>query len=206
MKKTFLLLALTAFLSSAALAQRDDVRSSKNEFSFGYGVLPSSSMRWNPGSYYKPTGDFLGAIYATYTHRFTKVIGVGATYCYDPRRLEYYEPSNWNENPICRLNESSHTLMVHLKINWLNRKHVNLYSKIGQGIYAWNYRFEEYQPDLYEITTPSNELSDRYDYAYQIVPIGIEVGNQQYAGFVQVGLGMEGMISIGFRYGLNNKE
>ena len=206
MKKTLLLLALTAFLSTMVLAQHDDVSFSKNEFSIGYGALTTSSMRWNPGNYYKPTGDYIGALFATYTHRLTKVIGIGATYCYDPRALDYYEPSSWNENPICHLNESSHTFMVHLKINWLNRKHVNLYSKVGQGIMAWNYRLEEYRPDMYDIVMPSNELSERYNYAYQIVPIGIELGNQQYAGFMQLGFGMEGMLSIGFRYGLNNKE
>ena len=65
---------------------------------------------------------------------------------------------------------------------------------------------KESQPNLYQINMPSNKFSDRIDYAYQFVPIGIEVGTKQYAGFLQFGLGMEGLFSIGFRYGLMDKE
>ena len=136
----------------------------------------------------------------------TKVIGIGATYCLDPRVYTYYEKPSTKEGLICRLGETSHTLMLHLKINWLNTKYVNLYSKVGQGIMAWGYNLKEYRPDLYQINLPSNKFIDRIDYAYQFVPIGVEIGTKQYAGFIQCGLGMEGIISIGFRYGLKDKE
>ena len=203
MKTKLFLLGLLVALAMPAFAQRDTIRSNKNEFSFGYGHMPSSSFRWGGRfHYYYSERDYLGAFYATYTCRLTKVVGIGATYCFDPRILNYFEKSQ----PICRLNESSHTLMFHLKVNWLNTKYVNLYSKIGQGIMAWNYRLIEYQPNLYEIQLPSNDLTDRINYAYQFTPIGIEVGTKQYAGFLQVGIGMEGIISIGFRYGLKDKE
>ena len=96
--------------------------------------------------------------------------------------------------------------MFHLKINWLNTKYVNLYSKVGQGIMTWNYHLTEYQPHLYQIEMPSNDFADRIDYAYQFTPIGVEVGTKQYAGFLQVGIGMEGIICIGFRYGIMDKE
>ncbi len=178
------------------------MRSNKNELSISYGHKPSSSFRWSKGLRYHPEMDDLGAFNATYTRRLTKVIGIGATYCFDPRILNCSE----NGIPICRLNESSHTFLCHLKINWLNTKYVNLYSKVGQGFYTWNYRLHEYQPNLYEIKLPSNTFSDRIKYAYQFVPIGIEVGTKQYAGFLQVGLGMESVIGIGFRYGLKDKE
>ncbi len=153
MKTKLIILGLLVALAVPAFAQRDTIRSNKNELSFGYGVKPSSSFRYSPGH-----------------------------------------------------GETSHTLMFHLKINWLNTKYVNLYSKVGQGIMAWGYNLKEYQPDLYQINMPSNKFIDRIDYAYQFVPIGVEVGTKQYAGFIQCGLGMEGIISIGFRYGLKDKE
>ena len=206
MKNKLFLLGLLIAMVTPASAQLDTVRSNKNEFSIGYGVKPSSSFRYNPGRHYYPLEENVGAIYATYTRRLTKVIGIGATYCFDPRVLTYYEKPNTQEGLICRLGESSHTLMFHLKINWLNTKYVNLYSKVGQGIMAWNYRLKEYQPDLYQINMPSNKFTDRINYAYQFVPIGVEVGTKRCAGFIQCGLGMEGIISIGFRYGLKDKE
>ena len=206
MKKSVFIICLLALLSGGAFAQIDTIRSNKNEFSFGYGVKPSSSFRYNPGQHYYPLRENVGAIYATYTRRLTKVIGIGATYCFDPRVYTYYEKPSTKDGLICRLGESSHTLMFHLKINWLNTKYVNLYSKVGQGIMAWGYNLKEYQTDVYQVDMPSNKFIDRIDYAYQIVPIGVEVGTKRCAGFIQCGLGMEGMISIGFRYGLKDKE
>ena len=206
MKKTILVFCLIAFFSDTAFAQLDSIRSNKNEFSIGYGVKPSSSYRYNPRNHYYPLEENVGAIYATYTRRLTKVIGIGATYCFDPRVFNYYENPKTKEGPIARLGESSHTLMFHLKINWLNTKYVNLYSKVGQGVMVWGYNLKEYQPDLFEINMPSNKFIDRINYAYQFVPIGVEVGTKRCAGFLQVGFGMEGMISIGFRYGLKDKE
>ena len=206
MKKSVFIICLLALLSGGAFAQIDTIRSNKNEFSIGYGVMPSSSFRYKPGQHYYPLGENVGAIYATYTRRLTKVIGIGATYCFDPRVYTYYEKPSTKEGLICRLSESSHTLMFHLKINWLNTKYVNLYSKVGQGIMAWGYNLKEYQPDVYQVDMPSNKFIDRIDYAYQIVPIGVEIGTKRCAGFIQCGLGMEGVISIGFRYGLKDKE
>ena len=206
MKKSVFIICLLALLSGGAFAQIDTIRSNKNEFSIGYGVMPSSSFRFKPGQHYYPLGENVGAIYATYTRRLTKVIGIGATYCLDPRVYTYYEKPSTKEGLICRLGESSHTLMFHLKINWLNTKYVNLYSKVGQGIMAWGYNLKEYQPDVYQVDMPSNKFTDRIDYAYQIVPIGVEIGTKRCAGFIQCGLGMEGVISIGFRYGLKDKE
>ena len=206
MKTKFIILSLLLALAVPAFAQRDTIRSNKNEFSFGYGVKPSSSFRYSPGQHYYPLEEHVGAIYATYTRRLTKIIGIGATYCLDPRVYTYYEKPSTKEGLICRLGETSHTIMLHLKINWLNTKYVNLYSKVGQGIMAWGYNLKEYRPDLYQINMPSNKFTDRIDYAYQFVPIGVEIGTKQYAGFIQCGLGMEGIISIGFRYGLKDKE
>ena len=206
MKKSVFIICLLALLSGGAFAQIDTIRSNKNEFSIGYGVMPSSSFRFKPGQHYYPLEEHVGAIYATYTRRLTKVIGIGATYCFDPRVYTYYEKPSTKDGLICRLGESSHTLMFHLKINWLNTKYVNLYSKVGQGIMAWGYNFKEYQTDVYQINMPSNKFIDRINYAYQFVPIGVEVGTKRCAGFIQCGIGMEGIISIGFRYGLKDKE
>ena len=206
MKTKLIVLGLLVAFAVPACAQLDTVRSNKNEFSIGYGVKPSSSFRYNLGHHYDPIEEHVGAIFATYTRRLTKVIGIGATYCFDPRVFTYYEKPNTKEGLICRLGESSHTLMFHLKINWLNTKYVNLYSKVGQGIMAWGYNFKEYQTDVYQINMPSNKFIDRINYAYQFVPIGVEVGTKRCAGFIQCGIGMEGIISIGFRYGLKDTE
>ena len=204
MKKTLFIFCLITFFSGTTFAQRDTIRSNKNEFSIGYGHFPASSFRFRPGCMIYPETDNIGAFYVTYTRRLTKVIGIGVTACVDPIHLDYYDKVNGERALICKVRENSFSLIPHLKINWLNTKHVNLYSKVAfLGLRHVTYNQEEYYPDLYEVNPPDMFLN--LD-AYQITPIGIEIGNKRYAGFIQYGLGMEGTISIGFRYGLKDKE
>ena len=207
MKKRIILLSLAMALVMPVFAQRDTIRSNKNEFSYGYGHMPASSFRYRPGCFIYPETDNIGTLYVTYTRRLTKVIGIGVSACFDPIRLNYHDRVNGESNLICKVNENSLSLIQHLKINWLNTKYVNLYSKVAPlGIRYCTYQQEEYYPDLYEIQKPFDSFADRIDYAYQITPIGVEVGTKQFAGFLQVGIGMEGIISIGFRYGLIDEE
>lgn len=207
MKKTILITCLIAFFSGTAFAQLDTVRSNKNEFSIGYGHMPSSSFRFSPGCMIYPETDNVGAVYVTYTRRLNKVLGIGVTACVDPIILNYHDRVNGETALVCKVSQHSIAILPHLKINWLNTKYVNLYSKVAPiGIRYCTYKQTEYYPDLYEVKPPYNSFKDRIGYAYQFTPIGIEIGTKRCAGFMQVGVGMEGMISIGFRYGLKDKE
>ena len=207
MKTKFIILGLLVAFAVPAFAQRDTIRSNKNEFSIGYGVMPSSSFRFKPGQHYYPLEEHVGAIYATYTRRLNKVLGIGVTACFDPIILNYHDRVNGERTLVCKVNQNSIAILPHLKINWLNTKYVNLYSKVAPiGIRFCTYKQKEYYPDLYEIQSPYDSFADHIGYAYQITPIGIEIGTKRCAGFVQIGMGMEGTISIGFRYGLKDKE
>ena len=207
MKTKLIIFSLLLAFAVPAFAQRDTIRSNKNEFSIGYGHMPSSSFRFRPGCLIYPKTDNIGAIYVTYTRRLNKVLGIGVTACFDPIRLNYHDRVNGESRLICTVSQNSISILPHLKINWLNTKYVNLYSKVAPiGIRYCTYKQKEYYPDLYEIQSPYNSFADGIGYAYQFTPIGIEIGTKRCAGFMQVGIGMEGIISIGFRYGLKDKE
>ena len=207
MKTKLIILGLLIALAMPAFAQRDTIRSNKNEFSIGYGHFPASSFRYRPGCLIYPKTDNIGTIYVTYTRRLNKVLGIGVTACFDPIRLNYHDRVNGENTLICKVSQNSISILPHLKINWLNTKFVNLYSKVAPiGIRYCTYKQKEYYPDLYEIQSPYNSFADGIGYAYQFTPIGIEIGTKRCAGFMQVGIGMEGIISIGFRYGLKDKE
>ena len=207
MKKSLILLTLVMVFSLPTFAQRDTIRSNKNEFSIGYGHMPASSFRFSPGCKIYPETDYIGAVYVTYTRRLNKVLGIGVTACIDPIILNYHDRVNGESTLICKVSQNSISILPHLKINWLNTKYVNLYSKVAPiGIRYCTYKQEEYYPDLYEIQPPVDSFKDKIGYAYQITPIGVEVGTKRCAGFIQCGIGMEGIISIGFRYGLKDKE
>ena len=196
MKTKFIILGLLVVFAMPAFAQIDIIPEQRHEISIGYGHVPASGFgaRLNDLHYPQAT-DKVGAIYGTYTFRINGELGVGLTYCYDLRRLSFFSDKA-RQNAICDLDESSHTVVVHVKSNWLNHRWFSLYSKGAIGMAFWGYKLTEYHPDMYEIRLPS----DYYCFAYQLVPIGIELGSERLAGFFQVGLGMEGLLSAGLRF------
>jgi hypothetical protein len=203
MKKN-IMIALALALCLPALAQQgqEEERCISNEFSIGYGFHPVS------GDYFGMDAmqfnywiDKVGAFYGTYTHFFNKVVGVGGTYCFDPRIIDYTYIGSITNNPlVCTLNESCHSVMGHLKVNCINKKHFVLYTKFDAGICFWDYKLKEYHPELFGVELPEQHCC----FAWQAAA-GIEVGNERIAGFLQCGVGMEGNLSIGIRYKLNNK-
>jgi len=197
MKKSIVIILALA-LSMPIFAQEKEERSTNNEFSIGYGFRPISSGYYGVGSpsHFTYWIDKVGAIYGTYTHYFNKVVGVGGTYCFDPREIDYYYHGVNTINPlVCNLYESSHSIMGHVKINCVNKKHFVLYFKTDAGICLWDYKLKEHQPELFGVNLPQQHCC----FAWQVAS-GIEVGNEHLAGIMQCGIGMEGILCLGIRY------
>lgn len=179
-----------------------------HEVTVGYGFLPTTSFRstrfWMNSGYVQGN-DYVGPVFATYTYRFNQVVGIGATFAFDPANRNYSDENHPDLGAICKVKQNNFTTLLHLKINWLNTRVVAMYSKVGFGATFGKTKVENVYPDLYEIT-PSNAVSNPR-FAYSIVPVGIELGNRQYAAFMQIGFGAEGVFSLGFRYGFGfNKK
>lgn len=172
----------------------------RHQISIGYGILSSVQLNSILSYWGYHNIDFnnplhcesytYGAIQIGYSYRITKVIGVGMYYVCEPRITKVY-----NDQLACKLNLTTHTLLPTLKVNWLNRRVVTMYSKAGLGISFSQLGIKNYQPERIVIT-PDNQ---RVFFAYQLTLVGIELGNDQYAGFLQLGAGMEGWFCAGFR-------
>lgn len=200
MKRT-LLIALVMALSLPVLAQKEKERYGHDEISIGYGFHPISGDEYLVSTY--PVNHYLdkiGALHGSYTHFFNKVVGVGGTYCFDYREIDYRYPGIYSYNPlVCNLYESCHSVMGHVKLNCINRKHFTFYFKFDAGLCFWGYRLQEFQPELFGVNLPDKHLC----FAWQVAD-GIEVGNDRIAAFLQCGVGMEGNLSIGIRYRFKN--
>ena len=201
MKKT-ILIVLALALCGTAVAQNDPTGFRRHEISIGYGFHPISGDDYlsntYPAYYYL---DKIGAFHGSYTHFFNKMVGVGGTYCFDYREIDYRHQGINNYNPlVCNLYESCHSLMGHVKLNCISKKHFTLYVKADAGLCFWGYRLEEFQPDLFGVELPDKHCC----FAWQVAS-GIELGYERIAGFLQWGLGMEGNYSIGIRYKFNNR-
>lgn len=201
MKKP-IVIALALALCLPAMAQQEKECYISDEFSIGYGFHPVSGDEFDlESSCFRHHLDKVGAFYGAYTHFFNQVVGVGGTYCFDPRIIDYTYNGILTNNPlVCSLNESCHSVMGHLKLNCINKKHFVLYTKFDAGVCFWGYKLKEHQPELFGVELPAKHFS----FAWQAAA-GIEVGNERIAGFLQCGIGMEGNLSIGIRYKLKNR-
>ena len=199
--KNILLIILALALCLPTWAQeQDNERCVSNEIALSYGVHPVSGDDFQPNvPFYSYYLDKVGAFSGSYTHFFNKVVGVGGTYCFDYREIDYrYHGTN---NPlVCNLYESCHSLMGHVKLNCINKKHFTLYVKADAGLCFWGYRLEEFQPDLFGVNLPTKHCC----FAWQAAA-GVEVGNDRIAGFLQWGVGMEGNYNLGIRYKFKNR-
>ena len=184
----------------AAADRKSHTLDKRHQISIGYGILSSVQLNSILSYWGYHNIDFnnplhcesytYGAIQIGYSYRITKVIGVGMYYVCEPRITKVY-----NDQLACKLNLTTHTLLPTLKVNWLNRRVVTMYSKAGLGISFSQLGIKNYQPERIVIT-PDNQ---RVFFAYQLTLVGIELGNDQYAGFLQLGAGMEGWFCAGFR-------
>jgi len=197
-KLKLIILVLCLGIVSSAICQEENDIFTRHEISIGHGVFPSTSHSFpHYKNYNFSKGDYIGSFYVAYTYKFNKVIGIGATFAYDPN---YYSIENTDKQTISRVRENVFSGVFHLKINWVRTKLVTMYSKVGMGFFYPATKIENFQPDTYEITEGETDFSV---VMFSAVPVGIEIGTKQYAGFLQVGYGMEGLFSIGFRYGIH---
>lgn len=196
MKKVCLLIVCILTLTLQGIAQRDTVLTNHHEISFSVGVLPLSLF-----NYKVPLIDtnITPAFSISYTYRFTKVIGLSIMYAYGPKFADIeYTTLHGEKLIIGKENLSTHTLMPMLKVNWLNTKYVDLYSKAGIGLMYLDNRIENYYPNRFGIISENK----KFFVGYQVTIVGIEIGSNQYAGFLQYGLGCQGYLAAGFRLGL----
>ena len=70
------------------------------------------------------------------------------------------------------------------KANWLRREHFAMYSKIRLGA----------------MYLPTNGSSEKLAFSPHVSPIAFEAGSQNVLGFLELGLGVQGVIIGGIRY------
>ena len=93
MKKSIIIPILLMAFALPAMAQEkeqetvQDLR--RHEVSIGYGFHPVTSISADRVSRFACWMDKVGAVYGTYTYYFNKHVGLGGTYCFDPREIDY---------------------------------------------------------------------------------------------------------------------
>lgn len=193
MKKiTALLLALVLIVP----AQAKD-KDSKNEFSITYGQFTVPQFAYvfggvlgaafTLGHFTFDNSHLIGAAGLEYVHYVNGWLGFGVAAVCDYMTSDAYSvDSNGNKTPNGKYDLGFVSAMPVVKFAWLNRDHVGLYSKLAVGA---SYIFSN-----------GEDSSANISWSGQITPLGVDFGGQSFRGFVEAGVGMQGVVNAGVRW------
>lgn len=186
MKKIIALVAVSIICICSCFGQ--DFK--RNELSLGYGAVLETDfidvlvMAVEAiGGETKRNNFTLGSINAGYCYNFNKVLGIGATMSYSMNSYQV-----WNdEQKLGREQKNYYTIMPVIKANWFNRDKIKLYSYLGAGAIVYHYN------------RVGEDDSDGVIFAFQLSPIGIELGGN-WSFYGELGVGQMGSFGAGVRY------
>lgn len=139
------------------------------------------------------------AISVEYYYHVNKLIGLGGYVAYNGMTRDMYTNVKNNETGAQTKEKSGEasrhnwSVMPAAKFDWLRKKNIGLYSKVGVGVSIMNEKQES-----------SNLKSDFDDttvgFNFHVTPIGIEFGSPNWRGFAEVGMGEQGIVLAGLKY------
>lgn len=196
MKKYFLLVAVFMMSAASVSAQSESEDEPKHSVGISYGYLSNSD--WLNifesigsaivGSSFQ-NDKYFGSLSVEYFYHLEPWIGVGAIMSYGQLTEDLYFAGNKEGG----LKNTYLTLMPSVKIDWLRRDFVALYTKLAVG-YTMRNESIKYDDSKY-----SNTNDTQFHINCQISPIGVELG-RAFRGFAEYGFGEQGMLVLGARY------
>ena len=188
-----LLLCLTVVFGAYAKNDKD-----KNEFSITYGQATLPQFAYVLGGVFGAVfslGHFtfdnmhaVGAAGIEYVHYVNNWLGFGGAVVCDYMTADAYSvDSEGNKTPNGKYNFGYASAMPVVKFAWFNRAHVGLYSKLGFGA---GMAFNNGDSD------PASNIS----FSGQVTPIGFDFGGESFRGFIEAGVGMQGIVNGGIRW------
>ena len=195
MKIRFLLaaLAISALMSVPAQAQEE----TRHEIGISYGTVPNSTwidiLTEVIPAVFGETYDnhhYVGPIGLEYYYHTSPLIGVGAVAVFAANNEDGFQ----KEVKTSHLTKSYFTFMPSVKFNWLRKKNWGMYSKVAIGATYAHLTNEVYNDAKKE--TIVNDLV----FNFQASLLGIEAGNQHVRGFVELGMGEQGIALGGVRF------
>ena len=169
--KKLIALFMCFVVVSSAFAKNDKDR---NEFTIAYGQATIPQFAY-------VMGEVFGAMFSL------GWFGFGGTVLCDYMTAKTVSvDKDGNKTPNGDFKLGCLSAMPLVKFAWLNRAHVGLYSKLAAGA---GYFFAN-----------GGEAKDNFSVAFQATPVGVDFGGEQFRGFLEVGVGWQGIVSGGVRW------
>lgn len=207
MKKIIAIIAAVLVCASAAAQVSDlEARCARplNEVSFSYGAFSIPYIGYIYGGLFGAIFSFGQAVpskiastgafsfeYMRFVHPHVSV-GAGLSVECCMLDFQYKDGTDEDGNPVYRDGSKSSStfvsLMPAIKFQWFTNPHFGMYTKIMAGCFYNN------------VVAKASENSHAFNLAMQVTPVGMEFGGYNYKGFLEAGVGMQGMLLAGFRY------
>lgn len=123
-----------------------------------------------------------GAVSVGYNFRLSKRVSLGLQAVYSTNENEFFKDGV----SLGKIDNRYWAVMPNLKTTWLNGGVVRLYSRLAAGI-------------AFRTAKSDGERETENLFAYQVSPIGIELGGN-LAAYAEAGIGMSGSLIVGARY------
>lgn len=139
--------------------------------------------------------------FLNYSYRFSPRFAAGASLGWAHRKLytviDTYDNADFtpvNEMKINSIKHRTFYFMPTATYTWWFFKNTSLYSKIGAGISLQALKVDDWFA-CPELTTDHT----RAEFAFQVTPVGLNIGNGPVGGFIEAGYGAEGIVNIGLK-------
>ena len=201
-KKINLLLAVLAISAMVCVpAKAQDEMETRHEIGVSYGAVPNST--WIDiltdviPAMFGETHDnhhYIGPIGLEYYYHTSPLIGVGAVVVYATNNCDGFD----GKLKTSHLNKSYLTVMPSAKFNWLRKKNWGMYSKVAIGATYAHFVDQDYNPEGQK--TNEDVIVNDLLFNFQASLLGVEAGSQQVRGFVELGIGEQGIALAGVRF------
>lgn len=197
MKIKFLLAALAVFAFVSVPAQAQDELETRHEIAVSYGAVSNSN--WIDAysevisAIFGAKHDkhsFVGPVGLEYYYHINPLVGVGAIATYSGFKEDELGK---DDNVSATLKNSYISLMPSVKFNWLRRNNWGLYSKLAAGA-TYSHSSKD------DVNDKTNTTDDKVFFNFQASAIGVEVGGEHALGFLELGVGEQGIALAGVRF------
>ena len=184
---------IKALIISAAcllgLAANANAQLHDNEISLSYGLISSTHVSMTFGGVFQEiiTGGnanidditSTGSIGVEYMRWLGKHIAVGGAAMFENVTIKYTDNTPNETTGLI-------SIMPAVKANWFNRNHFGMYSKGMLGVSI--------------MTDKSSSDDSPVMFSAQLSPICADFGGMAFRGFVELGWGVQGLVTAGLRY------
>ena len=131
----------------------------------------------------------IGNYSISYHYHATPIIGFGVYLIGTQYHSEHLNPFTFATTNT--QTSTAFALMPELKLYYLNRPHIRPYSAGGLGLFTRHESFSNQETN----TTYSKNLTTPM---LHLTYFGIQVGNDRFYGLTEIGIGIRGIVSVGF--------